>query len=119
MTITITANGQTLHFALNDSDAAKALFAQLPLTAAVEDYGRKEKIFTPPSRLPTAHTPLVRAAQPGTLAYFAPWGNVVLFYGDFGSAPGLYELGRATQGAEHIRSLTGTLHVQPSSAPLD
>lgn len=105
MRITLNADGKSIVFELNDSQAAKDLYAQLPLSVDVEDYGGKEKIYYPPKKLKTSNTPLVRAAHPGTLAYYAPWGDVVMFHGSFGSAAGLYELGRAVQGAERIRTL--------------
>ncbi|MBG0791405.1 MAG: hypothetical protein H0S80_13015 [Desulfovibrionaceae bacterium] len=112
MRITVDANGNTIVFKLNDSRAATNLFSQLPMTVDVENYGGNEKIFYPPKKLDTAETPLVERAQAGTLAYYAPWGDVVMFYGGFGSAPGLYELGHAVQGGDHIRSLTGAIRIE-------
>lgn len=112
MQVIIRANGQAIVFDLNDSRAARDLYAQLPLDIAVEDYASKEKIFYPPRKLGTADTLLVNSARPGTLAYYAPWGNVVLFYHNFGSAAGLYELGHAVSGSEHIRGLSGTVRIE-------
>lgn len=112
MRIIVKANGNDIVFELNGSTAAKELLAQLPLSIEVENYGNNEKIFYPPKKLKTSDTPLVSGARPGTLAYYAPWGDVVLFYGSFGSAPGLYELGRAVSGIEHIREMTGTVHIE-------
>lgn len=112
MQITVKANGNAIVFELNDSQAAKDLVAQLPLNIEVENYGGNEKIFYPPEKLKTSGTPLAKNVQAGTLAYYAPWGDVVLFYGSFGSAPGLYELGRATQGVEHIKELSGTIQIE-------
>jgi hypothetical protein len=112
MRINVTANGNTIVFQLNDSLAAKDLYAQLPLRIEVENHSNNEKIFYPPKKLGTANTPLVIAAQIGTLAYYAPWGDVVLFYGRFGSAAGLYELGHAVQGAEHIKALSGSIEIE-------
>ncbi len=111
MRMTVNADGNTIIFELNDSQAAKDLFAQLPLQIDVENYSSNEKIFYPPKKLKTANTPLVKSAQSGTLAYYAPWGDVVMFYGRFGSASGLYELGDAVQGAEHIKDLSGSLQI--------
>lgn len=111
MQIIIRADGKSITYALNDSQAARDLYAQLPLDIEVEEYGGIEKIFYPPKKLDTSGTPLVQAAQPGTLAYYAPWGDVVLFYGSFGSASGLYELGHAISGHQHIPSLSGRLTI--------
>lgn len=40
-----------------------------------------------------------------------PWGDVVMFYDDFGAAGGLYELGRAVSGEELIESMSGTVEI--------
>lgn len=117
MLITVDADGNTIVFELNDSRAAKDLYGQLPLSIDVENYGGKEKIYYPPIKLDTVNTPLVKGAGNGTLAYYAPWGDVVMFYGSFGSASGLYELGRAVQGSEHIRSLSGTIRIEAVPSP--
>lgn len=112
MQITVTADGNTIVFELNDSQAAKDFYAQLPLSIEVENYSNNEKIFYPPKKLNTSNTPLAKGIQSGTLAYYAPWGDVVMFYGSFGSASGLYELGRAISGKEHIQNLSGTIRVE-------
>lgn len=112
MQITVTANGQIVTYALNDSTAAKELYAQLPMTLEVEDYGGLEKIFYPPNKLATNDTPLVKKANMGTLAYYAPWGDVVMFYKSFGSASGLYELGHAISGADQIINLSGMVEIK-------
>ena len=117
MRITVNADGNTLVYELNDSPAARELYAQLPLSIAVENYSGNEKIFYPPRKLNTADTPLAKGAGAGTLAYYAPWGDVVLFHGSFGSASGLYELGRAISGSEHIRGLSGTLRIERGDDP--
>lgn len=111
MKMTVNANGNEIVFELNDSQAAKDLLVQLPLTIGVENYSSNEKIFSPPKKLKTDNTPLVRSARTGTLAYYAPWGNVVMFYGSFGSAAGLYELGHAATGGDCIQALSGTITI--------
>lgn len=111
MKISVHSNGKSTTFALNDSQAAKELYNQLPLNIEVENYSNNEKIFYPPKKLATDHTPLADA-RTGTIAYYAPWGDVVMFYGDFGSASGLYELGRAISGTDHIKNMSGTLRIE-------
>ena len=115
MRITVHANGHTVVYELNDSTAAKELLGQLPLDMKMENYGGIEKIFYPPEKLDTGGTPLARNVQAGTLAYYAPWGDVVLFYDSFGSAAGLFELGRAVSGREHIRDLSGTARIEKAA----
>lgn len=116
MHISVTANGHTTVFELNDSPAARDLYAQLPLNITVENYSNNEKIFYPPRKLGTADTPQADA-QEGTLAYYAPWGDVVMFYGSFGSAPGLYGLGQAVSGSAYIRGMSGTIRIEKGLVP--
>jgi len=116
MKINVKANGNTTVFELNNSPAAKELYAQLPLSITVENYSSNEKIFYPPKKLNTIDTPQANARE-GTLAYYAPWGDVVMFYGSFGSAAGLYELGHAISGSEYIQRMSGTIQIEKGSAP--
>ena len=116
MKIDVIANGNITVFELNTSPAARDLYAQLPLSITVENYGNNEKIFYPPEKLNITGTPMANT-RAGTLAYYAPWGNVVMFYKDFGSAPGLYELGHTVSGSEHIKMMTGTLRIEKGVVP--
>ncbi|MBP1909480.1 cyclophilin-like fold protein [Methanolobus bombayensis] len=111
MQISVQANGNTTIFELNDGKAAKDLYEQLPLTVDVEDFSNNEKTFYPPNRLDTTNTPMANAKS-GTLAYYAPWGDVVMFYDSFGSAGGLYELGNVVSGEEHIKNMSGTILIE-------
>ena len=117
MHIRVKTNDNTVVFELNESSAAKALHDQLPLSIAVESFGSNEKIFYPPKKLRVTDTPLAKGGQAGTLAYYAPWGDVVMFYDSFGSASGLYELGQAISGSEHIKGMSGKIEIEKGSAP--
>lgn len=111
MQISVHSNGNATVFQLNNSQAAQELYDQLPLSLEVENYSHNEKIFYPPKKLDTRNAPLANAKD-GTLAYYAPWGNVVMFYGDFGSASGLYELGNVISGVEHIKDISGIIEIK-------
>ncbi len=111
MKITVHSNENIMVFQLNDSQAAKELYDQLPLSIKVENYSHNEKIFYPPKKLDTSNTPLAEA-KTGTLGYYAPWGDVVMFYKEFGTASGLYELGHAVSGVEHIQNMSGTIEIK-------
>lgn len=106
----VSSGDKIVIYELHDNVAARQLYNQLPLIIEVKDYGNSEKIFYPPEKLNTANLPLA-SARSGTLAYYAPWGNVVMFYEDFHSANGLYELGYAVSGNRHIKDLTGTIEL--------
>ena len=108
--IAVKSSNYSVIFQLNDSQAAKELYEQLPLTLKVENYSNNEKIFYPPKGLDTNGTPTSRGSK-GSLAYYAPWGDVVMFYEAAGSASGLYELGTAVSGGDYISKLSGDITV--------
>jgi hypothetical protein len=118
MKISILANGNITVYKLNNSQAAKQLYKQLPLTTVVEDYSNNEKIFYPPKKLDTADAPMANG-QFGVLAYYAPWGDVVMFFDSFGTASGLYELGKVISGGEHIRNMSGAIQIKNESKRVD
>lgn len=107
--ISVQGNGHTIVFQLNDSAASRSLYNQLPLSLEVEDYSSDEKIFYPPGKLDTGDTPLTEGGKAGGLAYFSSWGNVIMYYGNFGPYSGLYDLGTAVSGSEWIPELSGEI----------
>ena len=109
--IAVTCGDVQVVYALNDSLAAQGLLSQLPLTVAVEDFSTNEKVFYPPQELDTTDTPLAEGGA-GTLAYYAPWGDVVLFYDSFSTNGSLFALGEAVSGAENIGQMSGTITVE-------
>ena len=109
--IAVTCGDVQVVYALNDSPAAQSLLSQLPLTVEVEDFSTNEKVFYPPQELDTSDTPLAEGGA-GTLAYYAPWGDVVLFYDSFSANSSLFELGEAVSGAENIGQMSGTITVE-------
>ena len=109
--IAVRFDGGTVVYQLNDSTAAEDLLSQLPLTVEVEDFSTNEKVFYPPQELDTTDTPLAEGGA-GTLAYYAPWGDVVLFYDSFSANGSLYELGEAVSGVENIGQMGGTITVE-------
>lgn len=102
---------QIMILELNNSIAAKSFYDQLPLTIEVENYGDNEKILYPPEKLDIKDTPLSKGAI-DTIAYYEPWGDVVLFYGESEAADGLYELGEVISGRDHISQLNGTISIE-------
>lgn len=110
--ISVQFGDHTLIYALNGGTAADALYAQLPLTIEIEDYSTNEKIFYPPQPLDTEDAPLARAGA-GTLAYYAPWGDVVFFYDAYNENPSLFELGQIVSGGDLVGEMTGTITIAP------
>lgn len=106
----LTEDGGVIVFELNDSSAADDLYAQLPLTTQIEDFSTNEKIFYP-EELDISDTPQA-GTEIGTLAYYAPWGDVVMFYEAYQANASLYELGYVVSGEELIPGLSGTVTIE-------
>ncbi len=111
MKISVSDGKNKIVYELNASGQSKSLYSQLPLKAQIEDYSTNEKIFYPKEKLPLKNG-IEGSGDSGTLAYFSPWGNVVLFYGKFSEYPGLFILGKAASGAENIKNLSGMVSVE-------
>ena len=107
MNIRMTMAGQIITASLEESDSARDFFAMLPLTLPLEDYAETEKIAYLPRKLTTQTAPEGIDPQVGDIAYYAPWGNLAIYYRDFGYSSGLIRLGRITSGLD-------ALTVQPS-----
>ncbi|MEV8062890.1 cyclophilin-like fold protein [Streptomyces antimycoticus] len=86
MDIRVTIDGRPVDATLNDSPAARDLASLLPLTLELEDFHGTERIADPPRKLTTEGAPEPAAAKVGDIAYFAPWGNLAIFYKDGPSA---------------------------------
>ena len=110
MNIIVKSGAHEVVCTLGASRAARDLLAQLPLEVEISDYAGKEKTFSPPRKLDTSDAPPDDGSA-GSLAYFAPWNNVVLFYKDGGPFSGLYELGECASGATAIEKLRGRVTV--------
>ena len=111
MKISVSDGKNKIVYELNGSEQSKSLYSQLPLKAQIENYSTNEKIFYPKEKLPLKNG-IEGSGDSGTLAYFSPWGNVVLFYGKFSEYPGLFILGKTASGAENIKKLSGMVSVE-------
>ena len=94
MKIRIVAADRTLTAVLEDSAAGRDFAALLPLELTLRDYHRTEKVADLPTRLSIANAPEGVEPKAGDIAYYAPWGNLAIFYRDFGYSRGLVRLGR-------------------------
>ncbi|TNH06808.1 hypothetical protein FHQ27_04870 [Testudinibacter sp. TR-2022] len=94
MKINLIANGKTLTATLSNGTAAKDFYQMLPLELELSDYAGEEKISYLPRKLNTSREPDGVAAAVGDINYYAPWGNVAIFYKPHGKARGLVHLGK-------------------------
>ncbi len=100
MRIRITIGSRTIQGTLADNATARDFAALLPMTVTLEDYERTEKIHYLPRKLSTAGAPAGIDPSVGDITYYAPWGNLAIFYRDFGYSTGLVSLGRIDSGVE-------------------
>lgn len=105
MQIHIIAGGTVLRATLLDNQTARDFASLLPLTLTVTDYAGTEKVSDLPRRLATADAPPGIDPAPGDITYYAPWGNLAVFYNDFGYSPGLVKLGRLDSGVQELSGL--------------
>jgi hypothetical protein len=95
MRVQFDVEGTVLEASLDDTQAARDLVAQLPLTLPFEDYGGNEKIAYPPEELSNDEPPVDANVETGDLAYYVPWGDIIVFYADGGPySESLIRLGR-------------------------
>ncbi len=95
---------------LNDSQAAQDFASLLPLTLMLQDYNGTEKISNLPKRLSTVGAPAGSDPDVGDIAYYTPWGNLALYYRDFGYSGGLVILGKIDNGMDAF-NVPGSLKV--------
>ena len=110
MKIRLTFDGKVVEATLLDNATARDFLSLLPITLVLEDYNSTEKIGYPARKLSTAGAPAGVDPSVGDIAYYAPWGNLAIFYKDFGYSSGLIGLGRIDSGIEAL-SVPGSLKV--------
>lgn len=108
-TIKITVDETVITATLNNTKAARNFINQLPLTVTLNDYAATEKIFYPPDKLSTAGAPSGYDPSIGDIAYYAPWGNIAIFYKDFGYSNGLIELGKIDNNGIQLLNVSGNI----------
>lgn len=99
MRVKFTFADQAFTATLEDNPSACDLFSMLPLDLTISDYASNEKIANLPRKLTEVGSGRFQNEAVGDLCYYAPWGNLALFYGPYRWSRGLIRLGRLDQGA--------------------
>lgn len=106
MKLKITFGETVLTATLYDNPTTQDFISMLPITTEVEDYASNEKIFYPERKLSTDQAPNGYKPSTGDITYYAPWGDVAIFYKDFSHSSGLISLGRIDDnGIEKLKSV--------------
>ena len=103
--IKITLEGKEFMATLNDSKTSRDFISLFPLELTLEDYAGTEKIDNLPKRLSTEGAPDGSTPSAGDIAFYAPWGNLALYYKDFRYSTGLIILGKMDKGIEQLSVL--------------
>jgi hypothetical protein len=102
MQIRMDVEGTLLTATLDDTATSRNFASLLPLTLTLTDFHATEKISDLPKRLSTQGAPPGSDADVGDLAYYAPWGNLAIFYRNAPYAEGLIKLGEITSSMEAL-----------------
>jgi len=100
MKIRLKVGDTVLTATLIESKTTQDFISLLPLTLTLKDYAGTEKISDLPRRLSTENAPSGSDPSAGDITYYAPWGNLAIFYRDFGYSSGLVILGKIDSGIE-------------------
>jgi hypothetical protein len=117
MKIRIQIEGRFVTATLEESQAARDFLSLLPLTLTLTDYNSTEKVADLPRKLSMKGAPTGVDPDVGDITYYAPWGNLAIFYRDFGYSSGLVKLGRLDSGVE-VLSGRGPVRVTIERASL-
>jgi hypothetical protein len=104
MNVRLTVNGASVSASLYDNAASKDLLKLLPLELTLEDYAAAEKIAYLPRKLDTVGAAAGFKPSQSDITYYAPWGNLAIFYRDQPFATGLVSLGRIESGIEALNA---------------
>jgi hypothetical protein len=110
--IRLDVDGSILSATLDDSEAARDFASLLPLTLTLEDYAGTEKISDLPRRLSTKGAPAGVTASAGDICYYAPWGNLAVFYRPFRYSEGLVKLGALDDDGVDLLRRAGEMRVK-------
>ena len=93
---------------LADSDTARALADQLPVTITFRDHNAVEKTGALPDALPVAGDEADDPAA-GDIGYYAPGSDLVFYYGDAPAFDGIVVLGSFDAGTAALEDQDGTV----------
>jgi hypothetical protein len=92
---------------LFDNATATDLASQLPLTLTFSDLHGQEKTAPLPRKLSTEDMPAGDDPRVGDLGYWAPEGNLVLYYGEVGYWTGIMRIGEFDGDMRAVAQQTG------------
>jgi hypothetical protein len=110
--IRLTVQERVVNATLNDSAAARDFASLLPLTLKLSDFHGSERIAGLPRRLSTSGAAASADPEAGDLAFYAPWGNLAIYYRDAPPASGVVLLGRLADGGAEVLATAGRVTIE-------
>lgn len=110
--IRLSFDGKAAIVKLRDNPTSEDLLGRLPLELELSDYAGTEKIAYLPNKLSTEGAPAGLEPSAGDVTYYSPWGNLAIFYRDFGFANGLVPLGIVESGLKELAACSGDVKVR-------
>ncbi len=107
MKIKISSDHKVLTATLLDNATSRDFMSLLPLTLTLKDYAGTEKISDLPRKISTQGAPSGSNPSVGDITLYAPWGNLAIFYRDFGYAEELIIMGKVASGLDKLSELDG------------
>lgn len=92
--IKLTFECNEIYALINNSKAGNDFLSLLPLSVKSEDFNSTEKIFYLSKKLNTQNEPDGINPKAGDITYYAPWGNIAIFYKNFRYSNNLIYLGK-------------------------
>lgn len=101
--IKISVGNQVLTATIYDNSAAHDFLSLLPMKLPLKDYASTEKVSDLPKKLSTKDAPSGSTPSKGDIGYYAPWGNLALYYKDFPYSEGLIILGKIDSNIDVLK----------------
>lgn len=98
--IKITVGNDSATANIFDNPAARDFLRLMPMTFTLKDYNSTEKVSDLPQKLSTKQAPEGMTPARGDITYYAPWGNLAIFYKDFTYSRGLIILGKVESNSK-------------------
>ncbi|WIH90334.1 cyclophilin-like fold protein [Brachyspira pilosicoli] len=112
--IKLTFEGNEIYALINNSKAGNDFLSLLPLSVKAEDFNSTEKIFYLSKKLNTQNEPDGINPKAGDITYYAPWGNIAIFYKNFRYSNNLIYLGKFenTSDVEKLSNIKGNFDIR-------
>ncbi|ADK30612.1 cyclophilin-like fold protein [Brachyspira pilosicoli] len=112
--IKLTFEGNEIYALINNSKAGNDFLSLLPLNVKAEDFNSTEKIFYLSKKLNIENEPDGINPKAGDITYYAPWGNIAIFYKNFRYSNNLIYLGKFenTSDIEKLSNIKGNFDIR-------